>query len=404
LASMKTLYSVLKNLFPFKGYKPTVLQNSSEILVLLKSRRKCGLCPSCNKRCRNVETEYSRTVRDLDLGEHKCFLKFFEKKIRCRCGYRGIEKLDFISKSRRVTKRMETYIVSLAEKTSLKDVADIAHLDWKTVKDVDREYIKSLLPDILKINLRRIAMDEIAIMKGHKYCTIIRDYDTGVVIKICISRTYDEVKKALLDLGKEKLEQIRFVSLDMWDPYIKALTELCPHAKLVFDKFHVVKKINEALDSLRKSEFSEADPKERKMMKHRRFIILKRRENLEHEERDKLRTIMKMNKRLYKSYLLKEQILSIFNDTVSTFEQIEKRLNTWFENVYNNCMNEFYGVVSMMKNHLYGILNYFRYGMTNAIAEGFNTKINIIKRRAYGFKDLEYFLLKIYQSSLRRFA
>lgn len=400
---METLNSVLKTLFPFKGYKPSVRQNEGKILVQLKSRRKCGICPSCGKRCRDVETVYTRTVRDLDLSRQECFLVIPEKKILCKCGYRGIEKLDFVSKSRRVTLRMEAYVVSLAEKMSLIDVAQTVRLDWKTVKEIDRDYIKTLLPDALQIKLRRIAIDEIAIMKGHKYCTIIRDYDTGVVIKICISRTYDEVKKALLDLGKEKLEQIRFVSLDMWDPYIKALTELCPHAKLVFDKFHVVKKINEALDSLRKSEFSKADPKERKMMKHRRFIILKRRENLEHEERDKLRTIMKMNKRLYKSYLLKEQILSIFNDTVSTFEQIEKRLNTWFENVYNNCMNEFYGVVSMMKNHLYGILNYFRYGMTNAIAEGFNTKINIIKRRAYGFKDLEYFLLKIYQSSLRRF-
>jgi len=299
---------------------------------------------------------------------------------------------------------METYVVSLAEKMSLTDVAQTTRLDWKTAKEIDRDYIKTLLPDISQIKLRRIAIDEVAIMKGHKYCSIIRDYDTGVVIKICFSRTYKEVKNALFSLGKERLEQIQFASLDMWDPYIKAITELCPQAKLVFDKFHIVKKVNEALDHVRKKEFSKADARERKMMKHKRFIILKRGENLEKKEREGLKKIMKQNRKLYKSYLLKEQILSIFSDTKSTFEQIQKRLNLWFENVYNNRMKEFYGVVSTMKNYLYGILNYFRYGMTNAIAEGFNTKINIIKRRAYGFKDLEYFLLKIFQSSLRRFA
>ena len=401
---METLNSLLKVLFPFKGYKAVVRQNDSKILVLLRSRRKCGICPSCDKRCRDVETVYARAVRDLDISQQQCFLIIPEKKIRCKCGYRGIEKLDFVSKSRRVTQRMETYVVGLAEKMSLVDVAQIVRLDWKTIKEIDRDYIKALLPDASQIKLRRIAIDEVAIMKGHKYCTIIRDYDTGVVIKICFSRTYNEVRNALLSLGKEKLEQILFVSLDMWDPYIKAFTELCPQAKLVFDKFHVVKKVNEALDTIRKKEFSKADPKERKLMKHKRFIILKRRENLKQEEREGLRKIMKKNNKLYKAYLLKEQILSIFSDTRSTFEQIQKRLNVWFENIYNNHMKEFYSVVSMMKNHLYGILNYFRYGMTNAIAEGFNTKINIIKRRAYGFRDLEYFLLKIYQSSLRRFA
>lgn len=138
---METLYFVLKNLFPYKGYKLSVLEIEKHILIGLKSRRKCGVCPSCGKHCRNVETEYERTVRDLDLSQHQCFLKFFEKKIRCYCGYRGNEQLDFVTKSRRVTKRMETYIVGLAEKMSLKDVSEVTHLDWKTVKNIDLEYV-----------------------------------------------------------------------------------------------------------------------------------------------------------------------------------------------------------------------------------------------------------------------
>lgn len=299
---------------------------------------------------------------------------------------------------------METYVVSLAEKMSLKEVAEIVRLDWKAVKNIDREYIRSLLPNISTLEIKRIAIDEIAIMKGHKYFTIIRDYDTGIAIKIVFGRTYEETAKALASLGQERLAKILYASLDMWDPYIRAIKEQCPNVELIFDKFHVVKKVNEALDSVRKKEFANAEPDERINMKHKRFVILKRGENLNQKQKEELNMLMQSNEKLYKAYLLKEQALSIFDDKTSTFDQITERFDAWFSNILSNEMEEFYAVVDTIRHYFYGILNYFRYDMTNAIAEGFNTKINIIKRRAYGFRDLEYFMLKIYQSSLRRLA
>ena len=401
---METLNSVLKNLFPFKGYKFCVLESTKRILLGLSSRRICGVCPICGKRCNNVETEYKRTVRDLDLAEHQCFLEFSQKKIRCKCGYRGLEKLEFVNKSLRVTTRLADKIAIDCEEATLKEVSRRYDLDWKTVKKIDKEHIKALLPKIETLNIRRLAIDEIAIMKGHKYFTLIRDYDTGVTIKIILGRGYDEVSKALASLGKEKLAKIVFVSLDMWDPYIKAIKELCPNAELVFDKFHVVKKVNEALDNVRKKEFAKASNEERIEMKHKRWIILKREKNLEKEEKETLKQLMNNNERLYKAYLLKEQILSIFSEENQTFDKVKERILQWFENILSNEMDEFEGVMKTMQNYLYGILNYFRYGMTNAIAEGFNTKINVIKRRAFGFRDIEYFALKIFQSTARRLA
>lgn len=401
---METLFRVLNNLFPYKGYKFFVKKCEKDILISLKSRRKCGICPHCGKRCSNVETEYNRTVRDLDLAGHQCFLEIPLKKIRCQCGYRGLEKLNFVSKSRRVTKRLETTIASFCEIASLKEVAERFKLDWKTVKEIDRAFIKALLPKISALNITRIAIDEIAIMKGHKYLTIIRDYDTGVTIKMILGRGYEEVLQALLELGEVKLAEICFASMDMWDPYIKAIKEACPKVELVFDKFHVVKKINEALDKIRKKEFASASDDERINMKHKRYIILHREKNLDAEQKEELNQLMKSNEKLHKAYLLKEQILSIFEDTKSSFEQIKTRITQWMENIFSNEMEEFYSVVNTILNYFDGVMNYFKYGMTNAIAEGFNTKINIIKRRAFGFRDIEYFMLKVYQSSLRRLA
>ena len=315
-----------------------------------------------------------------------------------------MEQLDFVGKYNRVTGRLAAKVAQDCEEASLKEVARRYNLDWKTVKEIDRAHIKTLIPEIGNLQIKRLAIDEIAVMKGHKYFTVIRDYDSGVAIKIFFGRGYEETANALASLGKDKLAKITHVSLDMWDPYIKAVKELCPNAKLVFDKFHVVKKVNEALDDVRKKEFAKATNEERIEMKHKRWIILKREDNLQAGQKEKLDAIMKNNDRLFKAYLLKEQILSIFDDKTSTFEKICERIKCWFENVLSNGMDEFNAVLKTMQNYLYGILNYFRYGMTNAIAEGFNTKINVLKRRAFGYRDLEYFMLKIYQSSLRRLA
>lgn len=401
---MDTLNSLLRNLFPYKGYKFFVVKNEVDILIRLNSRRKCGICPHCGKRCSSVETDFVRTIRDLDLAGHHCFLEIPQKKIRCKCGYRGLEKLDFVSKSKRVTKRLETSVASFCEIASLKEVAERFKLDWKTVKEIDRAFIKALLPKISELDVKRIAIDEIAIMKGHKYLTIIRDYDSGVTIKMVLGRKYEDVLQALLELGKEKLAKIGFASMDMWDPYIRAIKEACPNVVMIFDKFHVVKKINEALDKVRKSEFASASDEERLNMKRKRYIILHREKNLNSEQKEALNQLIKSNEKLHKAYLLKEQVLSIFEDTRSTFDQIKLRFSQWMENILSNEMEEFYDVVKTIQNYYEGVMNYFKYGMTNAIAEGFNTKINIIKRRAFGLRDVEYFMLKIFQSSLRRLA
>ncbi|MFH0875879.1 MAG: ISL3 family transposase [archaeon] len=371
----------------------------------MERTRKASICPMCNKQCLLFEEEYERNIKDLDLANAKCFLRINQRKIRChKCGYRGIEFLSFAGKYDRVTKRLADKIAEDCEEACLKEVARRYHLNWKTVKEIDREHIKAMLPEIGKLVIRRIAIDEIAIEKGHKYFTIIRDYDTGIALKIIFGRDYKNVKEALETLGTERLSLIKYASLDMWDPYIKAIKECCPNAELVFDKFHVVKKINEAVDKVRKKEFAHASDQERIYMKHKRWVILHRHKNLKPEQKETLENLIGNNNRLYKAYLLKEQMLSIFDEKESTFEIICKRINTWMENVLGNELDEFHQVITTMKNYMYGILNYFKYGMTNAIAEGFNTKINVLKRRAFGFRDVEYFALKIYQSSMRRLS
>jgi len=279
---------------------------------------------------------------------------------------------------------------------TISDVRAVTGLDWKTVKDIDKHYIKKRLVGLQNITPRRLGIDEIAYEKGHKYLTVVRDLDLNRVIWIGLKRRKETLDTFFTILEKEKQRLITVVVLDMWDPYITSVRQHCPNADIVIDKFHIIRKVNEAVDTIRKQEFAQAKKEERIQMKRKRFIILKRGKNLTESQQEKLQELMENNERLYKAYLLKEQISDIFDE--QEYDTALKRLANWIENVNHSDITPFKKVIKTLRRYAYGVNNYFKYHITNAGSEGFNTKINIIRRKAYGFWDLEYFMLKIFQS------
>ncbi len=291
---------------------------------------------------------------------------------------------------------MKNTSIRLTERMTISDVSMVTGLDWKTVKDIDKYYIKKRLVGLQGITPERLGVDEVAYEKGHKYLTVVRDLDLNRVIWIGIGRKKQTLDAFFSLLSIHKQRGIQVVVLDMWDPYIASVKQFCPLADIVFDKFHIIKKVNEAVDRLRKQEFARADDEERLMMKRKRFIILKRGKNLTEEQQEKLKDIMENNEQLYKAYLLKEQISDIF-DTES-YPAAMQRIERWKENVNTSEITQFNTVLKTFKRYAYGIQNYFIHHLTNAGSEGFNTKINIIRRKAYGFWDLDYFMLKIFQA------
>ena len=236
----------------------------------------------------------------------------------------------------------------------------------------------------------------IAYQKGHNYLTIVRDLDLNKVIWVGRDRKEQTVDMFFEELGPEKQEHILLAVVDMWDLYIASLTNYCPNVRIVYDKFHIIKIINQALDNVRKKEFAKTDDKQRKEWKKKRFLILKRNRNLTDKQKETLNELMRQNETLYQAYLLKEQISDIMDeDDVPT---AITRIEEWLKNVMMSGIEPFIKVAKVLLRHLDGIVHYLKYRVTNAGSEGFNNKINIIKRRAYGYKDIGYFILKIYQS------
>lgn len=388
---------LIRSIYSFLGF---ILHDYTEIdnsvLIYLKRIHKTTKCPKCNRRVRLNSGYYDRTIRDLNLSYKQAYVNFKEYKIKCKCGYNNYEKFDFVRSYSRYTIRFEDYIALLCEKMSLSDVSRVMDIDWKTAKEIDKLYIKKKIVPLDNIYPTKLGIDEIAYKKGHKYLTIVRDMVLGKVIWIGLNRKEETLDRFFNELGKDKSKDIEIIVVDMWDPYIASIKKNCQMVDVVIDRFHLMKIINDTIDKIRKKEFAKADDKERKNMMHKRFLILARSKNLKPEQRDNLEFMMKRNKKLYKAYLLKEEIGDIFDEEDENVAYW--RLIDWIENVKKSKIEELIKCLKTIRKYFYGIYNYFRYKVTNAGSEGLNNKINVIKRRAYGFSDLEYFTLKIFQS------
>lgn len=380
-------------MYCFRGFKiGGVEQCEGLVLVVLKRSKRMPVCPRCHRSCKRVEDEYVRSVRDLDLGGLSCFVQFGEFKLNCRCGYRGYEKLDWVRENSHCTRRFEDRVAMLCDHMSVKEVCGVTGLGWRTVKAADMNCIREQLKDLSEQDPVLVGVDEVAYEKGHKYLTVVRDVQKGVVIWVGVGRKELTLDLFYAGLGREKTKRIKAVVMDMWDPYI-ASTGKWTDAEIVFDKFHLSKKANECLDTIRRKEFKQADREVRIDFKNKRFLILTREKNLPTDKKETLDQLLSQNQTLYKAYLLKEQLLDIMDE--KNAETAMNRLETWKQNVRESALKEFQGLIKTIDNYLYGVLNYFKYGITNAGSEGFNNKINLVKRRAYGFRDIEYFMLKI---------
>lgn len=384
-----------RSMYSFVGFKIIDLNQSDEKIIVTLDAEESPRCPQCGRSCTRYDAPYIRTIRDLSLSLFSCEILLPVRQIRCDCTYRGAEYVDFVHPYSRCTKRFEEYIAKLCTKMTITSVSQIIGVDWKTVKQIDMDHILDSIPSLASITPRNIGVDEVAYQKGHKYLTVVRDLDLKVVIWVGIGRKRETMDAFYTELGPEKSKLIETACMDMWDPYISS-TMTHTTSKIIYDKFHLVKKVNEALDSVRKRIFRESEPEVKLKMKRKRFLFLYKRSNLPEERIESLDELLSLNEELINAYMMKEHFIDIF-DPENRHTLPVVRLIQWMDNVVESGIKEFQPLIQTIKRHFDGIVNYFDFGYTNAASEGFNNKINVIKRAAFGFRDLDYFILKIRQ-------
>jgi len=192
------------------------------------------------------------------------------------CGRFLVEELEFFEPSRRVTKRLALYVYELCKVLTVQDVARHLNLDWKTVKDIDKSFLEEEFGETDYTGLTILAVDEIAVKKGHRYMTVVLDYLTGRVVWMGEGRRADTFMQFFDGMTDEQIEKLEAIAMDMWDPYIKAVEVKAPHVRIVFDLFHVVKEFNKVIDRVRIDEYNKASEFDKKVIKGSRYLLLKK--------------------------------------------------------------------------------------------------------------------------------
>jgi transposase len=315
------------------------------------------------------------------------------RKVRCpECGIR-VEYHDFVAPYARYTHRLARLVFQLCQYMTVTDVAEVLHLSWHQVKEIDKSELGKRFSNPDYSNLRILSVDEISLRKHHNYLTIVCNFETGQVIGVVQNRDSRSLAGFLKTLPREVREHIDAVAMDMWDPYIKAIQECCPDSAIVFDLFHVTAAFSRLIDKVRNMEFQKADPQLKTLMKKSRFLLLKNPQNLRSHERPRLRAILKHNESLALLYILKDYLKRLWQ---YQYRASAKRFLTyWCQLARQSGIEPLVKFVKMLQHYSYGILNHCKYPIHTGKLEGINNKIKVIKRKAYGYNDMQYFALKI---------
>jgi len=250
----------------------------------------------------------TRRVRDLACADTRIYLEIEVRRMHCRCcGAVKRERLDFLADNPLYTKRFAHYVGRRCASAAIKAVAKELHLDWHTVKELDKQYMRAQLDRIGTPGPKAIGIDEISIRKGHTYRIVVSDLLRGRPIWFGgVDRSQASMMQFYDWLGETKAKRIRLAVMDMWKPFRTVTHEKAPQAAILFDKFHVMRHLGKALDQVRKREYARLTGKERRYIKGQKYTLLSRRENLDLDGRKALKTLLAANKRLNTAYLLKE--------------------------------------------------------------------------------------------------
>jgi transposase len=307
-----------------------------------------------------------------------------------------MEGLDWLADLPFYTKRFAFQVGRRCRDSALKAVAQEMRLDWKTVKELEKQYMREQLRRAGNPARRVIGIDEISIRRGHTYRIVISD----LLLKRPIwfggqGRTEKDLDLFYEELGSKKCRQVELAVMDMWKPFRAATRRHAPQAGILFDKFHILRHLGEALDEVRRSEYARLSGPKRRFIKGQRYTLLSHRDHLTLEGRQALRKLLRVNRRLQVAYLLKESF-----DQLWDYEQ-EGWARRFFENwkaaLKWQRLKPYQKFARMIEAHWEGIVSFcpLEQPVPLGFVEGLNNKIRVLQRRAYGLRDEEYLRLKV---------
>ena len=358
-----------------------------------RDRLRCSRCRSANVW---VAGRRERVFHTVPIGSKPTLIAFEVARLRClECQAVRQANIRFADAKKHYTRSFERYALELSRHMTIQDVADHLQVGWDTIKDIQAKNLQRRFGNPKLRKLKQIAIDEINIGKGHHYLTVVLDLLSGAVVFVGDGKGVEA-----LEIFWRKLRcvraRIKAVASDMSAAYIRAIRDNIPNAVHVFDHFHVIKLFNDKLSAFRRQLYHEASSdRERRILKGTRWLLLKNPENLDEgrDELDRLMRALRLNQPLAIAYYLKEDLRQIW-------WQPDKRtarrvLRDWLARARASGIRMLAQFADTLEEHQEGVLNYYDYKISTGPLEGTNTKIQLMKRQAYGFRDPVFFKLKI---------
>jgi transposase len=388
--------SLLYHAFAIRGYQYVRTEyQGGEVIFTIGQEPKTLRCEACGSRDVRPKGRVERRFRSLPIGCRSTAVVFPIPRVACQaCGVVRQVKLQFADPRRTYTKAFERYALELSRSMTILDVARHLGVSWDIIKDIQKRDLSRRYAKPKLKNLGRIAIDEIAVAKGHRYLTVVLDLESGAVVFVGDGKGADALKPFWKRVRRCKAK-ITAVAMDMSPAYRNAVSTYLPKATIVYDRFHVIKLFNEKLSNLRRWLYHRANDEQKKVLKGSRWLLVKAAENLdpERDEEARLEEALKLNRPLALAYYMKEDLRQFWEQPGKTFAAAF--LNDWIRRAKASGIHMLQQMAKTLEAHRTGLLAYYEFPISTGPLEGTNNKIKTMKRQAYGFRDHEFFKLKI---------
>ena len=371
----------------WRGGRPFVF------IELLPRRGMARRCSGCQALVRSIHDTTRREVRDLPILECQTLLYVHRCRVACpTCGPK-LESLAWLAPYARVTQRLAWEVARMCQMMTTKDTAKYWGLSWHQVRAIDHAYLDRQLGPIRFDGVTQLLMDEFSIQKGHRYATVILDAVSRRVLWVCRGRSREDIRPFFEALGAEGCRRIRAVGMDMNAAYEKEVWKHCPQAEIVYDLFHVVAKYGrEVIDRVRIDQANQLGLGRRDRCRSR-WLLLRNRSSLKPEDALRLDELLAANQALFTVYVLKEDLKRLWRYRHRGYAL--RFWNGWMRRAVDSGIEPLRRFARKLETYLPGILSHARWPLNTSVLEGINNKIKVIKRMAYGYRNDDYFFLKI---------
>ncbi len=388
-----------------KDYVPLSMSDRSGVINLaMRAPESAVKCPGCKSSDVIRRGTVDRKVHAPPIGLRTTLISIQTPRVRCNaCGSVRTIELPKVVPLKNHTKSFARLALDLRKVMTIADVATYLGVSETMVRGIDKTYLHRKFGKPKISHLKYLAIDEISVQKGHKYLTIVVDLVSGAAVFVGEGKGANSLKTFWKRLRSSRAK-IKAVATDMSSAYYKAVQENLPNASHVFDRFHLVKLMNDKLADLRRELHREAeDGPEKLTLKGTRWLLLKNPQNLntDRNETQRLEDALQLNQSLSIGYYLKEDLRQIWEQ--SGKRAAGKFLTDWCARATASGIKQLKTMSKTLKEHRKGILAWYNHPITTGPLEGLNNKIKTLKRQAYGFRDLVYFKLKIYAIHLSKF-